>query len=301
MNGLALFVMRGPGHAAGVAAAGLLLGYILPPFAWLSAAVVALVTLRLGEAALVRMALPALAMVAVAGGLIWSAPGVVILGALAAWAPAFFAARVLRQRARLDDALLIACAIGWLVVAGIHLALPDPEAAWLGLLESVIQPERVAAEMDISAEALQRLIERTAPLMTGMVGASVTFSTVTSVLLARWWQSLLDHPGAFQREFHALRLGRVAAAVAAVVLAAAIATPVSVIDGLALVAVMLYVFQGLAVAHGLVQRRGMAAGWLVGLYVLAIILPLQVMVGLTLVGLVDAWMDFRAQGSADSS
>ncbi|MDZ7748941.1 MAG: DUF2232 domain-containing protein [Halofilum sp. (in: g-proteobacteria)] len=298
MKGFAAFVMRGPVQAASVAAAGLMLGYVLPPFAWLSAAVVALVTLRLGDAALARMALPGVAVVALAGLAAFGRPGAVLVGALAAWLPAIVLARVLRQRARLDDTLLVACGLGWLVVAGIHLWLPDPAAAWRELLAALIQPQRMAAELQVSPEALEQLITRSAPLMTGMLGASVVLSAVTSVLLARWWQALLDNPGGFQREFHALRLGRVAAATTAVLGAAAALTSSMLVAGLALVALTVYVLQGLAVVHGVVRRRGMHVAWVAGIYVLGVMLPLQVMVGLVLVGIADAWADFRGQAAA---
>lgn len=293
MNAFAAFIMRGPAQAGSVAAAGLLVGLVMPPFAWLSSAVLALVALRLGPGALLRVGLPALAAVALAGWLVWGQPGAVALAGLAAWAPVAGVALVLRQRVRLDDALLVACAFGWVVVLGIHMAVADPAAAWRQALLEAFPPERFAADMQISAEALRQVIDRMAPLMTGVLAASVVFGTITSLLLARWWQAVLYNPGGFQQEFHALRLGRVAAAVAAAVCAGAIGLGVALLQALALTLVALYVFQGLAVAHALVAVRGMATGWLTGLYLLGIILPPQVMTGLTLVGIVDAWADFR--------
>lgn len=293
MNAFAAFIMRGPAHAGSIAAAGLLVGLVMPPFAWLSSAVLALVVLRVGPAALLRVGLPALAAVALAGGLVWGRAGAVALAGLAAWAPVAIAAIVLRQRIRLDDALLVACSLGWIVVLGIHMAVADPAAAWHQALLEAFPPERFAAEMQVSAEALRQVIDRMAPLMTGVLAASVVFGTITSLLLARWWQAVLYNPGGFQQEFHGLRLGRVAASVAALVCAGALAFDVALLQALALTLVALYVFQGLAVAHGVIAARGMASGWLTGLYLLGIILPPQVMTGLTLVGIVDAWADFR--------
>jgi hypothetical protein len=300
MNAFAAFVMRGPAHAGAVATAGLLAGLVVPPFAWLSSVVLALVALRLGAAALLRVALPSLAAVALAGWIVWDRPGALFLAGLAAWVPVVIVALVLRWRVRLDDALLAACALGWVVVLAVRLAVADPVAAWHGLLLEAFPPERLAADMQVSAEALRQVIERMAPLMTGVLAASVVFGTITGLLLARWWQAVLYNPGGFQREFHALRLGRVAAAVTAVVCAGAIASGVALLEALALTLVALYVFQGLAVVHGVVAARGMATGWLTGLYLLGIILPPQVMTGLTLVGIVDAWADFRRGAAAQS-
>jgi len=293
MNGIAAFIMRGPAYAGAVAAAGMLLGLVLPPFAWLSAAVLALVALRLGPAALLRAAVPALLGIALLGGVLWGRPGALALAAVAAWLPTQLAALVLRRSVRLDIALLAVAAMGWLVVIVAELALADPAATWQQTLLAVFPPDQLATETRVSAEAIRQLIARMAPLMTGVLAASVVFSTVTSLLLARWWQAGLYNPGGFGREFRALRLGRVAAVVAAVLCGAALGLDVHAVRGLALATVALFVFQGLAVAHGVVARRGMASGWLVGLYVLALFLPPQVMAGLTLVGIADAWADFR--------
>lgn len=294
MNAFAAFIMRGPAHAGSIAAAGLLAGLVMPPFAWLSSAVLALVALRLGPAALLRVALPALAAIALAGWIVWGRPGPVALGGLVAWAPVAVVALVLRQRVRLDEALLVACALGWIVVLGIHMAVADPAAAWREALLTAFPPERFAAEMQVSAEALREAIDRMAPMMTGVLAASLVFSTVTALLLARWWQAILYNPGGFRQEYHALRLGRTAAAVTAVVCAGAIGLGAALLQALALALVALYVFQGLAVVHALVAARGMATPWLAGLYLLGVILPPQVMTGLTLVGIIDAWADFRA-------
>lgn len=300
MKNFAAFVMRGPAYAGSVAGAGMLAGLVVPPFAWLSSAVVALVVLRLGAAALVRMALPAIAAVVLIGAAVWGQPGPVAVASLGAWAPVALTAAVLRGRARLDDALLVACALGWLVVAAMHLLMADPAETWRQVLVQMFPPERMASEAGIAASEVGQLIERLAPWMTGLVAASLVFSTITSLLLARWWQALLDREGAFGGEFRALRLGRVAAGVAAAVCLAAAVTQAVPLVGLALVALTVYLFQGLAVVHGVVAARGMARGWLVGLYILAVILPPQVITGLALVGVADALGDFRSVATGRS-
>jgi len=302
MKGFASFVMRGPAQAASAAGVTLLLGFVLPPFAWLSSAVVALVMLRLGPGAVLRMGLPALLAAGLVGSLAWGRPLAVAVGGLTAWVPALFVAAVLRRRARLDDALLSACALGWIVVITTFALIADPTSAWVDTLATLFPPERIAAGMQgLDAAEVRELYQRVAPLMTGVMAASVVFGAVTSVLLARWWQALLDNPGGFQREFHALRLGRVAAGVAAVFCGAALVAPSPMLHGVALVVVAVYVFQGLAVVHGVLAARSMPTPWLVGLYVLAVILPPQVMVGLTLVGIADAWADFRHRVAVDRS
>lgn len=293
MKGLAEFVMRGPVNAGVVAAATLLLGLVVAPFAWLSAAVIALVALRLGALATLRVAGPALAGVALAGALMLGQGGAIAVSGLVAWLPAVALALVLRQRVRLDDTLLVACAVGWAVVVGTYLFVEDPAGLWRDLLHRMMPPEAMATRFDLSAEAVRQIIDTMAPLMTGLVAMSVVFSAITSLLLARWWQSLLYNPGGFGREFRALRLGRTAAAATVGITALALFTTPAWIDSLALVVASVYVFQGLAVAHGVVKGLELGPGWLAALYIALLPLMPYVVFGLMIVGAVDSWADYR--------
>jgi len=293
VKGLAEFVMRGPVNAGAVAAGTLLLGLIVAPFAWLSAAVIALVALRLGGLATLRVAGPALIGVALAGAVVTGQGAAIAVSGLAAWLPATVLALVLRQRVRLDDTLLVACAIGWVLVLGTYLFVEDPAGLWRDLLYRMMPPETMAARFDLPAEAMRQMIDTMAPLMTGMVAMSVVFSAVTSLLLARWWQSLLYNPGGFGNEFRSLRLGRTAAAITLGVSALALFTTPALIDSLALVVASVYVFQGLAVAHGVVNGLALGPAWLVALYIALVPLMPYVVVGLMIVGAVDAWADYR--------
>lgn len=285
--------MRGPVNAGAVAAGTLLLGLIVAPFAWLSAAVIALVALRLGGLATLRVAGPALIGVALAGALVTGQGTAIAVSGLAAWLPATVLALVLRQRVRLDDTLLVACALGWVLVLGTYLFVEDPAGLWRDLLYRMMPPETMASRFDLPAEALRQMIDTMAPLMTGLVAMSVVFSAITSLLLARWWQSLLYNPGGFGNEFRSLRLGRTAASITLGVSALALFSSPAWINSLALVVASVYVFQGLAVAHGVVNGLGLGPAWLVALYIALVPLMPYVVVGLMIVGAVDAWADYR--------
>lgn len=300
MNALAAFILRGPGQAASLACATLLLASVLPPLAWLSAAILALVMLQLGPTAYGYAAgLGMLALVAV-GWLMLGQPTAVAFAAAGAWLPAGVVALVLHRRGRLDDALLVACGLGWLLVIVLYASLDAPAQWWQEVLRQFMPPDRVEADLGIPAERVRELIEQAAPLMTGMLAASAVVGAITSVLLARWWQSGLYHPGAFGEEYRALRLGRVAAGILVIVCAAALGLPATILDGLAFVALAIYLFQGLAVAHGVAMRRGMATAWLVGLYIIGLLALPQMVLALTLLGVLDAWADFRLRAGTQA-
>ncbi len=300
MNGLAAFVMRGPWHSAGVAAGCIVLGVAVPPVTWISGAVVGLVALRLGDRAVPRVVLPALAACALVGAGIWGQPVAFAGAALGTWVPAYLVARVLRQRGRLDDALLVACGLGWLTAGALHFFVPDLVGLWRETLERIIQPGQGATAVQLDQERLAAAIDRLAPLMTAAVAAAVTLGAIASGLLARWWQAVLDAPGAFRAEFHRLRMGQVAAAITAVLIAGAFAAPSLPIKAFAASAAAVQVVQGFAVVHGVIAQRGLSRRWLIGIYVLTVLLPIQMLSGVVLVGMIDAWADFRGRASTGS-
>lgn len=295
MTTFAAWIMRGPRQATLLLAVSLVLGFVLPPFTWLSGAIAALVVLSTGLAGVLRT-VPWAGLIAVlAAFLAADSAAMGGLVAVAAWAPVLVIAGALRVTRRLDLALLTAVAVGWCVVLGIAAFLPDPAAAWTEVLERLVASGEVAESSEISAARLDELIERVAPLLTGLLAAGVVTGAVTATLVARWWQAGLYNPGAFRAEFHGLRLGQSAALVVAGLLATAALVDSPIVFGLALVAAAVYVLQGLAVVHALVAARGMHRGWLVGMYALMVVMLLQMAVALIIVGIVDAWVDLRAR------
>lgn len=289
----AAWIMRGPTQAAAALTASLLIGFALPPFTWLSAAIAALIVLSTGLQGLVRT-LPVGLLAALGAGLVltdsaWTGAAV----AAAAWGPVLLIAGTLRGTGRIDLALVVAAVLGWLVVITLESALADSTEVWSALLTDLIDREAGDGE----AARLEELVAQIAPLMTGLVAAGSVLGGVTATFLGRWWQAALYNPGAFGREFRGLRLGKTAAVGVAALLAVAAVTEAAWVSGLALVAGTVYALQGLAVVHALVATRGMSRGWLVGLYALTVVMLVQMAVALIIIGIVDAWFDLRARAA----
>lgn len=295
MTAFAAFVMRGPWQAASVVAAGLALGLILPPFAWLSGAVVALVLLHAGALASVQVMAPALLIGGLAGWFITGSTLAIPLAALMGWLPVLLLAGVLRATVRLDLALLSAAGLGAAIVLAVHATVPDPATAWVNWLETLFPPDQLQRDLAVRADGVRDLYAQVAPLMTGLLAVSVVTSAILALLLARWWQARLYNPGGFRSEFHELRLGRAVAAGALVIAAVAMIVDWPLFHGLALVAGGVLLFQGLAVVHGVVGRRAMSVAWLAAMYILGLILPLQMILAWATIGVVDAWFDFRGR------
>jgi hypothetical protein len=288
MRGLAEFIMRGRWQALAVAVLGA--GSLL--FGWVSAAAIALVTLRKGledGGWLVLWALlPAVLAAWISGD---SGSILLLLGT-------FLLAGVLRYSVSLSLAMIASVAVG----AASGLSLLAFSDAFLAEVVAVFSEVLTQLEASIPVEeGAQVVLSRpTALQVAGILAVGNAAVAVLSLLLGRWWQSLLYNPGGFALEFQALRLSRTWLLL---LLAAALllwsAGPEWV--GWSAIAVVPLTAWGFALVHARAKLRGRGKGWLTGIYVLWLLIdPAKLM----LIGLViaDAWIDFRSrwQHSADN-
>lgn len=286
--------MRGPAQAVLVAAGFAALSLILPPLSYLSAATVSLVTLRKGTRA--GALILAVACVAVALLLFVSTgnPWFAVSMALALWLPVWLLSIVLRATVSLAVTIQAATLAGALLVIGLHLFLTDPVAIWQQALDELFGAVLQQAGVAEPGAKLQVL----ANIMTGVVAATMVVSYLFSLLIARWWQAALYHPGGFRQEFHQLRLGSIMAIASLGVLIGAWLISGGfgiVLRDLGTVVLVVYLFQGLAVVHGVVGLLQANVGWLVGVYILTLFALPQLTILLAVTGMVDTWVDVRAR------
>ena len=279
MKGLAEFVMRSRFRALLVAVIGA--GSLM--FCWISAAVVALVTLRRGaqEGAwlLLWALLPAAALLYLAGD---AGPVSLLLGTTVL-------ALVLRNSVSLALAVLASVAVGLITGA----ALQVFAAAMLEQIVAVFGEFLAGMEEQLSVQGTEPvvLLRPTALQVAGMLGAGTAMTSVLCLLLARYWQAALYNPGGFGEEFRALALPRMVAlglALAAIALAAL----GSEYRTWAMMFMVPLTFAGLALVHARVKWRGQGAGWLTGFYLAWLFFdPVKLLV--VLFAIADSWMNFR--------
>lgn len=300
MRALAAFIMRSHSNAIMVAVVGSLLGLIFPPLVYPAAAAIALVMLRDGPRPALGTVLGAFASIAILSWLIFQSPYPSLFFLLSLWVPVVLVAWVLRSTISAPLALESAAVFGVVLLIGIYVFVGDPVAAWRDVLESVVKPALEQAQVNADQARIGVMLDRAAELMSGVVSASLALSIILTILLARWWQALLYNPGGFREEFHALRLHRATAVVAIIIFLVAGLMP-GTLGGLAanlsLTVLILFLFQGLATVHGSVAAAGASMGWLIGLYVLMLLLLPQVVMLLAAVGVADTWVDFRSRVS----
>lgn len=300
MQALAAYVMRGRMQAILMAAGLLLLALLLIPLSWplsfFSGGVVGLVTLHRGA--------PAGLSVLAGGGLFLLLLGLLLPGnlyavtgfALLAWLPVWLLALSLRRGVSLSLTLLLGFLFGVLLVGGFFLATGDPAAWWFSHFTQEVLPMLEKAGVVFEDKPrLEAELQRLSRLMTGSLAAVALLGSIAGLFVARNWQAALYNPGGFRAEFHALRFGVTAALLALALLAAGLVSDSDLLLNLLPLIVVLFLFQGLAIAHALIRRRGLGSAWLSGLYILLVFgLPYSPSL-LALLGLADNWLDLRGR------
>lgn len=289
MKGLASFVMRGRFQAMLV----IVIAALLPFLNLFSGAGLTLVTLRQGY----REGLLVTVLVAVTSGVLIGvlsgsiAPTLGLAGLF--WIPLWLLAATLRYTVSLALTLQLALLLTALAMLGYAAYLGDPVVWGRKLLEEILRPFLQETGLAGTTAGIEQIIDYLAPLTLGLIFANGLVSLVLSLLLGRWWQGLLYNPGGFQKEFHELRLGRQMALGAALVFGLALLTDLPLLSNLAFLLMIVYTLQGLAVIHGVAGKLKLARGWLIGLYIVMFLALPQLVMLLCLVGIVDAWLDFR--------
>jgi hypothetical protein len=292
MQGLAAFIMRGRSQAALVASAAAVLSLMVPLMGLLSSAAVALVTMRQGPGEGLVVGLFA----GLASGLfafaVLGSPLPAIGFALALWLPVWLLGTVLRGTRSLALTVQLASLIGLAIVLGLRLVTGDPALYWSQVLEPV-RENLVQGEM-VGEEESRALVSAVAPWMTGAFAATFYSQALLALFLGRWWQSLLYNPGGFGEDFRGLQLGRgIALLGLALLLLLGIGIESQTAADLLLLLTPLLFLQGVAVVHWLVGALKAGRGWLVGFYLLMVVMMPYAEILVAGLGLGDMLMNVR--------
>ncbi len=201
-----------------------------------------------------------LGLVALVGG---SVPALLVSAALG-WGTAIVLGGLVGRYGSITLPVQVVVLVAATGVLGFAVLVDDPYRFWLPVMgQLVTQLNQLGLDL-AGPEALRPL----APMLAGIVAASLVMSSILALLLGTWWASAAGGPG-FAWMFLQLRLGVVLGAAAAVAgLAAGLGLGWAAY-GLVLVFGTAFALQGLAVLHW--QARARDWGWPV---LLAVYLPL---------------------------
>ena len=301
MRAIAAFIMRGRLQAIIVAAGLALLGGLFPPGWLLSGGVVGLVTLVQGPREGMLNAFAATSIVVLLSGVLALQPAMQAVGIFVMlWLPiVWLLALVLYQSRSLALTLLMTAVLGGAIVMAVYVLVDAPAQWWYSHVIEQLLPMMKQAGMEIPDQAAFEADMRDASrIMTGTLAAIISFGLAVSLLIARWWQSEVTRPGAFGDEYRNLRLGAAAAVITALLVVPAWITNggfAEITSNLLIVALVLFMFQGLALGHAVVKQFGNNPAWLVVMYVVIVFSMPYGLLFAAVLGVLDNWFDFRAR------
>jgi hypothetical protein len=229
------------------------------------------------------------------GGLLLQMPIAAAMVGAMIWFPAAVLGGVLGRSGSLRSAIEAAALGGVVLIVLQHLLMQDPAAFWADMINEFLVQRVDSAAL---AEAdLGQLVTMMAGWMAGGVAATWVIGSVISLLLAQRWSDLIDGGMEKAQAFGELRFSHWLLFVVPVLLAFVLLQggEPNLIGHLYLIGMVLYLFQGVAVAHGLVALYGASPAWLVGLYMMLVFVAPQGATLVALAGYADGWLDFRAK------
>jgi len=258
------------------------IAFAIPLLFWIGSALAALVFLRQGISEGMKVvlwgSLPAVG---------WLAAGDPT--AVVTLVPTLLAAFFLRASNQLGNSL---CLLGGLGVIGYVLVPTLYGDAFPIMVEQ--GKELLSASFKSEPEALEKLEPLLQPAMQGGLSALHTVISILCLLLGRFWQSTLDHPGGFGVEFRRLRLP-LAFSVPTVIGTLGVGAIQPEFACTLLAATIPLCFAGLAIIHGVVHKTNAGSQWLVFAYAACIFVGAYMYTLLIFVALLDGFIDIRAR------
>ncbi len=263
-----------------------------PYLGFLSAALIVLLVLHDGTRVATLKAGAAGLLLAVIGIVVGTPPSVVIAVAVVYWLPAMLMATLLAVTRSLTLTLqvsVIVAVLGMLVFFGI---VGDPVAFWEAELGSAAEIWRNLGAVELADSLTEGQAMLAAQMTMFIVTLLWTIYAATLVLGYKLFRQLPEETDRFGR-FRDLNFGRVIALTMALCSVVALLTGAAWLQNVAFVMFAVFWFQGLAIVHSLHGREILPGFAVAMVYVLMLPLSAVIVVGLAVLGYIDAWFDLR--------
>lgn len=298
MQRLATYILKGPTQAITVVVVAAMLSFLAPPFTsvigYLGGAALALITLHIGISQGLIVLLGSLVGLSVIAYIVFRAIGIAVILLFFFWMPVWMVAVVLRSSRSLALSIQSAAFLGMIGVFITYLVLQDPVSMWIEQL-AVIKPLLAQGYAITDDQQVEKIIATAAAVMTGSTIAFLLIGVVLSLMIARSWQAGVSNPGAFAKEFQQLRFDKITWVLSMMVFVAALLFRLPIMINVAIVIAAAYLFYGLAVVHGLVNKVNAGTVSLVVLYAMLFVISELVVPVLVVLALSDTWFDYRAR------
>ena len=291
--------MAGALQAVGFILLFSVLSLFLPLMGLLSNAAVGLITLRMGWR---RGLLIALISSAVLGGLTLLMQVNPLVGfgfSMLIWLAVILLATLLGSTVSWSKTLTVLLAVSVGAVLLFHMNVSDPVAfwqnqpLWMQFVEVVKNVQMMPEEMSSSEQ--QKLLDNAASILSGSIAGTVSVLLILSLLIARHWQAMLYNPGGFGAEWRELQLGKPAALLMIAVITLALFSQQMTAINMVFAGLTVFLFQGIALVHGVVALLQQHKAWLIGMYIMLFLMPAHGGILLAAFGIIDSLAGFRSQ------
>ncbi len=296
MRALGSYMLLGRLQAVTAISLFTVVSMFIPPLSYLLSGVPAgLIILRKGPAYGMQVLLVCLLAVVLFVAVIGVNPQVAFAFALVIWAPVYLCCSVLRQTQSQGWLVFAAGTMATAYILVLHWLIADVPAWWQQWMELWINN----AFPDGGGEQYHDVLVQAAPAMNAIMAGAIATSLIVTTLLSRWWQSLLFNPGAFRSEFYALRLPGaviILSLAGIILLYASGGQQGSAGLDILVVVIFMYLFQGLASVHRIVNAKKLPQVWLVVMYLLLVFMPQAILI-IACLGLIDSWINREISSS----
>jgi len=207
------------------------------------------------------------------------------------WVPVIILAHVLRTSRSMAITVLTGIAVGLVVLALLTLLSSGLEHE---LLSRAAQQGGGAALTDEQRQQIDQTVRQ----LKFILAPSLYLESMLIIFLARWLQARLGETGGFGREFQSLKLGRPTALIALVIVSLGLWLKLDWLSSVALMLVIAFMFQGIAVVHSRLGGKKQGFPLLVLFYVLLVFsVSLMGIPGIltSIAGMIDNWFGFRGR------
>ncbi len=297
MRSLARFILSGPMQAVAVVFGFAVLSLPFPFLIIFSGAALGLVTMQLGILQSVKVMLVSTALILVSTYFLL---GSISIGPLYAWLSVIVIAAVYRNTRSLSLSLQLLTILGLCSVLLSAVIFPDLQSQWQNFMQSTLKAleedpafKSMWESAKLSPERLEKYLPAIASIMTGMLVSVLILITTMTIFLARQWQGFQENIRSFREEFIAIRLGKVLAIVTVTFLVAALMLKYAILWQLTLVSLSIFSIQGMAIVHAFIGQFANSIIGFVVVYGLLLIATPQMILALSTLGVIDAFLNFR--------
>lgn len=295
--------MAGPLQAIGFVLLFASLSLLLPLLGLFSNAAIGLVTLRLGWQR--GLFIATISSIILAGISLFTNDDALTDFALSMlnWLPMILLATLLGSTVSWKRTLTTLLAVAAMGIVLFHVSVDDPvkfwqsQPIWDQYLDLIQALQLIPDSMPTANR--EQILAQIAESMTSSLAITALLVLLISLIIARFWQSKLYNPGGFQREWHTLNLGKEPALAMMVIVGLALFSDQGWSTDLVLTGLAIFLFQGLALAHGLINQHQGNRRWLIAMYVLLALIPFYTSILLAAFGIIDGVANFRSLNKAN--